>query len=320
MNELASKTGNLGGSEAIRLWSRISGKLPQWVAMLLVVIVAWQLAMFVLQMLAGASQPIKPTKPAENGSIDRATPTDISVITDAALFGTFVGNSEPVPGDNGPDPGPVSDVPETTLDLTLKGTIWDSERDRAVAIIEYRNEEKVYTIGDLVVAGATLYLVEPHRVILQRTGGRLEELNLAELSQISASDRPQVRRSRPRNLSNVTRNTVLRSAANSGALSEIIRPQPHFADGQLMGYRIYPGRQRRTFAELGFRPGDLAININGVPLTDPEQSARMLGGIEQSGQLSVTVERNGIPEVITIDLDQVSSAIQQQSPPGSQRQ
>jgi general secretion pathway protein C len=101
-------------------------------------------------------------------------------------------------------------------------------------------------------------------------------------------------------------------------LSEIIRPQPHFADGRLKGYRIYPGRQRRTFAELGFRPGDLATHINGVPLTDPEQSANMLSGIEQSGQLSVTVERNGIPEVITIDLDQISSALQQ-SPPGTQR-
>jgi general secretion pathway protein C len=318
MNELASKTGNLGGSEAIRLWSRISGKLPQWVSLLLVIIVAWQLALFVLQMLAGSSQPVKPLTPAENGSIDRGTETDITVITDADLFGKFAGNSEPVPGNNDTDPGPVSDVPETTLDLTLKGTIWDSERDRAVAIIEYRNEEKVYTIGDLVVAGATLYLVEPHRVILQRTGGRLEELSLAELSQISASERPQTRRSRPRSLSNVTRNTVLQSATNSGALSEIIRPQPHFADGRLKGYRIYPGRQRRTFAELGFRPGDLATNINGVPLTDPEQSANMLGGIEQSGQLSVTVERNGIPEVITIDLDQISSALRQ-SPPGTQR-
>ncbi|MCZ6560636.1 MAG: type II secretion system protein GspC [Gammaproteobacteria bacterium] len=318
MNELASKTDNLGGSEAIRLWSRISSKLPQWVALLLVIVVAWQLAMFVLQILAGGSQPVRPLAPAEDGSIDRRTETDISVITDAALFGNFAENSEPAPGNSDPDPGPVSDVPETTLDLTLKGTIWDSERDRAVAIIEYRNEEKVYTIGAVVVAGATLYLVEPHRVILQRTGGRLEELNLAELSQISTSERPQTRRSRPRSLSNVTRNTILQSATNSGALSEIIRPQPYFADGRLKGYRIYPGRQRRTFAELGFRPGDLATNINGVPLTDPEQSANMLGGIEQSGQLSVTVERNGIPEVITIDLDQISSALRQ-SPPGTQR-
>ena len=103
-------------------------------------------------------------------------------------------------------------------------------------------------------------------------------------------------------------------------LSEIIRPQPHFADGQLKGYRIYPGKQRRTFAELGFRPGDLATSINGVPLTNPEQSTNLLRGFDQGGQVTVSVERNGIPEVITIDLDQFGSATQKQLPPGSQRQ
>ncbi|MEE8464306.1 MAG: type II secretion system protein GspC, partial [Gammaproteobacteria bacterium] len=203
------------------------------------------------------------------------------------------------------------------LDLTLKGTIWDSEGDRAVAIIEYRNEEKVYSIGDPVVAGATLYWVEPHRVILQRAGGRLEELSLSEPSRISASARPVNRQSSRLSLRNTSRNTMLRRAADSGALSEVIRPQPHFADGRLKGYRIYPGRQRRTFAELGFRPGDLATSINGVPLTDPEQSTNLLAGIDQGSQVTVTVERNGIPEVITIDLEQISSALQK-LPPGSQ--
>ncbi|MCH9026527.1 MAG: type II secretion system protein GspC [Proteobacteria bacterium] len=317
MNQLASKTGVMGSSEAARVLSRLSGKLPQWTSFLLVIVVAWQLAILVLQLITDPSQPLQPIASPEAGTAEAAHETDISIITDAGLFGTFQGTvTDDVP--ETPDPGLVSDVPETTLDLTLKGTIWDSDRDRAVAIIEYRNEEKVYSIGDPVVAGTTLYLVEPHRVILQRTGGRLEELRLSEPSQISANERSRNRPTSRRNLRNMSRNTVLRSAVDSGALSEIIRPQPHFADGRLKGYRIYPGRQRRAFAELGFRPGDLATSINGVPLTDPDQSTNLLAGIDQGSQVTVTVERNGIPEVITIDLDQISSAIRK-LPPGSQR-
>lgn len=298
--------------------SRLSGKLPQWASVMLVIVVSWQLAMFVLQLMTDPIQQAQPTAPLRIGAVEAAYETDISIITEAGLFGTF--QDKTMDGiDEIPDPGLVSDVPETTLDLTLKGTIWDSDRDRALAIIEYRNEEKVYSIGDPVVAGATLYLVEPRRVILQRTGGSLEELRLSEPSRISANERSRSRQTNRRSLRNTSRNTVLRSAVDSGALSEIIRPQPHFANGQLKGYRIYPGRQRRTFAELGFRPGDLATSINGVPLTNPDQSSNLLAGIDQGSQVTVTVERNGIPEVITIDLDQVSTAIRK-LPAGSRRQ
>ncbi|MCH7508765.1 MAG: type II secretion system protein GspC [Proteobacteria bacterium] len=317
MNQLASKTSVMGGSGAARVLSRLSGKLPQWASLLLAIAVAWQLAMFALQLLTEPSQQLHAVTTLQTGLAEATRETDISVITDADLFGDLKGTGTDDRTEL-PEPGLVSDVPETTLDLTLKGTIWDSERDRAIAIIEYRNEEKVYSIGDPVVAGATLYLVEPHRVILQRAGGRLEELSLSEPSRISASARPVNRQSSRLSRRNVSRNTVLRRAADSGALSEIIRPQPHFANGRLKGYRIYPGRQRRTFAELGFRPGDLATSINGVPLTDPEQSTNLLAGIDQGSQVTVTVERNGIPEVITIDLDQLSSALQK-LPPGSQR-
>ena len=317
MNQLASKTSVMGGSGAARVLSRLSGKLPQWASLLLAIAVAWQLAMFALQLLNEPSQQLHAVTTLQTGLAEATRETDISVITDADLFGDLKGTGTDDRTEL-PEPGLVSDVPETTLDLTLKGTIWDSERDRAIAIIEYRNEEKVYSIGDPVVAGATLYLVEPHRVILQRAGGRLEELSLSEPSRISASARPVNRQSSRLSRRNVSRNTVLRRAADSGALSEIIRPQPHFANGRLKGYRIYPGRQRRTFAELGFRPGDLATSINGVPLTDPEQSTNLLAGIDQGSQVTVTVERNGIPEVITIDLDQLSSALQK-LPPGSQR-
>lgn len=316
MNQLASKTSVMGGSGAARVLSRLSDKLPQWASLLLAIAVAWQLALFALQLLTEPSQQLHAVTTLQTGLAEATRETDISVITDADLFGDLKGTGTDDRTEL-PEPGLVSDVPETTLDLTLKGTIWDSERDRAIAIIEYRNEEKVYSIGDPVVAGATLYLVEPHRVILQRAGGRLEELSLSEPSRISASARPVNRQSSRLSRRNVSRNTVLRRAADSGALSEIIRPQPHFANGRLKGYRIYPGRQRRTFAELGFRPGDLATSINGVPLTDPEQSTNLLAGIDQGSQVTVTVERNGIPEVITIDLDQLSSALQK-LPPGSQ--
>ena len=158
MNQLASKTSVMGGSGAARVLSRLSGKLPQWASLLLAIAVAWQLAMFALQLLTEPSQQLHAVTTLQTGLAEATRETDISVITDADLFGDLKGTGTDDRTEL-PEPGLVSDVPETTLDLTLKGTIWDSERDRAIAIIEYRNEAKVYSIGDPVVAGAPLYLV-----------------------------------------------------------------------------------------------------------------------------------------------------------------
>ena len=47
------------------------------------------------------------------------------------------------------------------------------------------------------------------------------------------------------------------AAQNPGAITEIIRPQPVFANGQQRGYRVYPGRNREQFTKLGLMPGDL---------------------------------------------------------------
>ncbi len=40
-------------------------------------------------------------------------------------------------------------------------------------------------------------------------------------------------------------------AEQPGAMSEIMRPQPVFAQGKQKGYRVYPGRNRQAFVRLG---------------------------------------------------------------------
>ena len=49
-------------------------------------------------------------------------------------------------------------------------------------------------------------------------------------------------------------------------LADVIRPTPYFVAGQQQGYRVYPGRDRKQFAALGLRPGDLIKDIDGAAL------------------------------------------------------
>ena len=79
----------------------------------------------------------------------------------------------------------------------------------------------------------------------------------------------------------------------------------------MQGYRVYPGRDRKQFAALGLRPGDLIKDIDGAALTNPQQATEIFQGLGQKDQVSVTVERNGTPEVLVLRTSQLELDNQQ---------
>jgi general secretion pathway protein C len=94
-------------------------------------------------------------------------------------------------------------------------------------------------------------------------------------------------------------------AQNVSKLADVIRPTPYFVNGQQQGYRVYPGRDRQKFAALGLRPGDLIKDIDGQALNDPTQAMQIFQSLDSSDQVSVTVERNGQPQVIVLSTSQL---------------
>ena len=52
-------------------------------------------------------------------------------------------------------------------------------------------------------------------------------------------------------------------------LSELFSFMPYFSNGNLKGYQIYPGTNKKLFHENGFKSGDIVLAVNGVPVKDP---------------------------------------------------
>jgi general secretion pathway protein C len=94
---------------------------------------------------------------------------------------------------------------------------------------------------------------------------------------------------------------------NPAAITEILRPQPVFANGQQRGYRVYPGRNRQQFTKLGLMPGDLVTAINGTPLDDPGRGMEILQSMNSATDVTVTVERNGQSTQVNINNAQVAA-------------
>ena len=151
--------------------------------------------------------------------------------------------------------------------------------------------------------GTTLHAVYPDRVVLNE-GGALRALKLPK--EFPNSPVP-VRRSTTsvNRASSNNRSIQTVVAQNVAKLADVVRPTPYMVAGQMQGYRVYPGRDRKQFAALGLRPGDLIKDINGAALTDPQQAMQIFQSLGNSDQVSVTVVRNGQPQSLILKTSQL---------------
>jgi len=287
LSRLSSAVASAGTAASAR-------SLPMWVSVGLVVLLAWQAIQIAWTLLGARKAPPGPaaTAPAE---VPSGPAINVGAIVNAHLFGVA----------GAPDAGATdpNSVAATQMNLVLVGTIAASDPEKGYAIVgENPTSARVYAVGKTITGGTKLHAVYPDRVILDR-GGRLEALMLPKKFQgggVAALPPPGGNPMIGQRLQEL-------AAQNPSAITEIIRPQPVFANGQQRGYRVYPGRNRQQFSKLGLMPGDLVTAINGTPLDDPARGMEILQSMNSAAQVTVTVERNGQSSQININNDVVAA-------------
>src|SRR6185312_5026619 len=185
---------------------------------------------------------------------------NVAEIANGALFGAPKAASD----------GNAADARPTNIPLVLTGVIAVQDPKNGLAILgENAQAAKVYAVGDSVPGGVKLHSVYNDRVILDRNGS-LESLALPRQGNGALPTAPPPTAALPAENPIAERMRQLVSS-EPGIISDIMRPQPVFAQGKQRGYRVYPGRNRQAFVRLGLRPGDLVTAINGTPLDDPSR-------------------------------------------------
>ncbi len=277
--------------------------LPPLVSLVLVVLIGWQIAKMIWMLVPGSAVgvavPLPDSLPVSNSS--SGTSTDVTAIAASHLFG--IADAE----QTGPTlvVAPDEDLDETRLQLVLNGTVASDIPNYSVAIIsDGGNDQTVYTIGDSVGNNATLHAVYANRVVLNENG-RLTNLNLPREFKDTATS--GVRRATTSTRQKVDNSRSLQSvvAQNLTKLTDVIRPTPYRVQGQQVGFRVYPGRDRRQFAALGLRPGDIIKDIDGQALSDASQAMQIFQSLGTAEQVTVTIERNGNSETLTLKTSQL---------------
>jgi general secretion pathway protein C len=278
--------------------------LPPMVSLLLVVLIGWQLARMIWMLVPGSAigdaVSLPDSLPESTSTMQSST--DVKAIADTHIFG--IADAE----ESGllPIAEPDEDLADTRLiNLTLNGTVASEIPNYSIAIIsDGGNDQEVYVIGESVGNNATLHAVYADRVVLNEKGVLT---NLKLPSEFRDAPVRSVRRATTTTRQQVDNSQSIQAVVtqNLAKLTDVIRPTPYRVDGKQVGFRVYPGRDRRQFSALGLRPGDIIKDIDGQALTDASQAMQIFQSLGTSEQVTVTIERAGESESLTLKTSQL---------------
>jgi general secretion pathway protein C len=213
------------------------------------------------------------------------------------------------------------DAPDTTLNLTLVGTVQASELpergsmvipEQGAAVISGGAGQQVYWTGDQIegAGNAALHSVFNDRVLLDRGARRLETLRFPESLQDQSQGsriaaRPQVRSVAP--VRGAGSSAPLPAALGEVAelLSEHIQFAMHTENGRVLGFRVQPRGDPRVFSELGLEAGDVLTEVNGMRLNDLRNASQVLQALGETQMANVMIRRDGVDRALVLNLDQI---------------
>lgn len=218
-------------------------------------------------------------------------------------------------------------APDTRLPLLLRGVLAASEAGLGQAVIEHRNLQDLYQVGDEIpVSGEVVLAKVLSNLIVLDNGGRYEVLRLFEDGGLAASvsssnspaplsaprggavetDSPSRTVSAPGEASGIATEYRARLYRDPQSLAEVVRVVAVREGSELRGYRISPGSSAKEFSALGFETDDLVTAVNGMSLADPANTVRLYQAMRSANEASFELQRKG--ESVTLNVSLGESA------------
>lgn len=275
--------------------------LRWWQRLLLLLALLWLLAT-----LARASWRVydaltwtPPPPPASAAAFEAPVQIDIEALISAELFGSAeIAAPEQT----------VADAPDSTASLKLLGVYAAENEQKASAIVEETTgAQSVVFVGEALPGGyGTLKQVFADRVIIDR-GGRLETLRMEDLTgQLGDLSGPKeepggkaeirsIDKRRDAQVAQSLNDVRSKLQTDPASLRDVLSIEPSYdkGSGQLLGYRLGPGKDRKLFGRVGLQRNDLVTAINGVALDDPTRAMALLNDLNSAKELTLTLQRGG---------------------------
>lgn len=281
-------------------FSIVLQKSSGFIASLLTAFVAYQCALLTWFFVPSEDSSIQWSAPVISSS-QTQNRIDTNKLQQQYLFGKTLKKKEPIKKFS----SPISEAPKTKLNVILVGVVAASNPAYSSAIIAYKSKQGSYFIDSKITdTNAIVSEIHPDRVLLD-VGGTLQTLMLDGVEKLEKQQqrhefkgRGEIRKHEYADVNedhevktvNLDRKALLK---DPGKLTDHIRISPVRENGDIKGYRIKPGKDRTLFDQAGLKNGDLAIELNGIDLTDMQQAFSLMKEFPTMTEMSLTVERDG---------------------------
>ncbi|HEY5657567.1 MAG TPA: PDZ domain-containing protein, partial [Myxococcota bacterium] len=79
---------------------------------------------------------------------------------------------------------------------------------------------------------------------------------------------------------------------------------PKWEDGQMQGVELAAIKSGSLLAEAGFQNGDVIVELNGISVDSPEQSAQLIKEFTSAKSISATVDRDGQDVTVEFEINE----------------
>jgi general secretion pathway protein C len=296
--------------------------LARWQLLIILILVVWlghSLAKIVWLIIP------EPTIPAAtvtrvvstNSGVSSGETINLSQVKELSPFGEIPTEQEPVaqtPVASSTN-GIENNATDTQLALTLRGVLSSNDESAARAIIDAGQRADVYAIGDTLPVGnnVTLAKVLDLRVIINNNGSyesvwmykddpsmKLRSSNdsfpasPAYDRRDNAQQRPSPASVMPPNTSpQFTSPTSDPVAQAAQSLADVVAMSIHRENGEVVGYKIRPGRNADVFHSLGLQTEDIVTAVNGVSLSSPGKVMEIYKNMGSATSATLEIRRAG---------------------------
>lgn len=263
----------------------------------------------------------------ETGAAKSLTKPEFAMIVERNIFGATE-KVEPPPVEETVEP--IETLEETTLQLSLLGTIaGDDESARAIILDQRKRNQDIYRVGDSV-QGAEIRKILRGKVILRHEDK--DEI----LTMVEGDDKPRPSARAERRNRRTSRTTdrtrampepgasieerevgsaeieeevipiaqdVLQSSMNN--LNELltqVRIRPYFRQGKPEGLIVSQIQANSIFAKLGLMNGDIIASVNGKQMSTPEEAFQLYNSLNSGAQVSIEITRRGQKKMLTYEI------------------
>ena len=218
--------------------------------------------------------------------------------------------------------GPIETLEETSLQLSLQGTIaGDSASARAIILDQRKRSQDIYRVGDSVQE-AQIRQILRGKVIL-RHGEKDEILTMVEgkdspqpAAKVNSRRRPGRQTRRPAQTAPLAESSgeieevtipiakdVLQNSMNDlNDLMTQVRVRPYFRRGKPEGLIVSQIKSGSVFAKLGLMNGDIIANVNGKQMSSPEEAFQFYNSLKSGKAVSIEITRRGKKKMFTYDI------------------